>query len=52
MKNKEIKAHQKANEENKKPLTKEEFFDALNKVIRAKKPDEKHSAKGKTKTSD
>ena len=34
-----------------KPLTKEGFFKALNKVIKARKPDEKRSDKGTKGTS-
>ncbi len=35
-----------------KPLTKEGFLVALDKIIRAKKPDEKRSDEGKSKTSE
>lgn len=46
---KKEKSVQKDNKE--KPLTKEGFFKALNKVIKTKKPDGKRSGAGKTKTS-
>lgn len=52
MNKKPKKSKVRESKDQEKPLTKEGFFKVLNKVIGTKKPDEKRSGAGKTKTSE